>query len=679
MPWVPIQLTPGLNTELTPTANQAGYTATNLGRFKNGMFQKLGGWTKYYPNAIEGVPNAIHAHQDLAGRKHLSIGTSTDLLDITNGTLSDISPQTKTTNPVVNFSTTIGSNIVTIVDTAVSNITQYDTVFLNVPVTIGGLVLSGLYSVYTNISTTSYTIRAGANATASVSAPGGAIPNFTTTNGSAAVSVGLIGHGLSIGSDIIFPLSTTVGGVTISGRYLVQSIASADAFVITANVAASSGAGPTNMNGGNAGFQYQLALGPQVAGAAYGAGAYGAGAYGFGTAISGQTGTDVGSSNWSLDNWGELLIAAPDIGGIYYWGQANGYFNASNISTAPFYNTGIFISIAQQVIVSFGSTEDSSIGIYHDPMLVRWCDVGNFFDWTATVTNQAGKYRIPTGSRLVGGAATPHRNLIWSDLDLWSMDYIGSTLAFGFNKIGSNCGIISKHAHAQLSDVVYWMGNSGFFALSGNGVQALPCPVWDAVFQDLDATNISKCHACANTAFSEIWFFFPSASRASGKCDSYAKFNAAENTWDTGLLDRSAWIDQSVLGNPIATTSDSLVYLHETGVDADGSEMLSSFETGWFYVDGGREIVFVDRIYPDFRWGLFNGTQNSAVNITVKAVMYPGNTPDTYGPFTVTQADNFISQRLRARQIMLKVDISDIGSFARLGLVRVRWSPDGRQ
>lgn len=679
MPWASIRLTPGLNTELTPTANTAGYTATNLGRFKNGMFQKLGGWTKYYPNAIGGTPHALHAYQDLSGNKRLTVGTSTGIFDVTNSVVTNLSPQIKTTNPVINFATTNGSPTVTIVDTAVTNITPYDTVYFNVPISVGGLVLSGVYQVATNVSATSYTITAPENATATVAAPGGTSPTFTTTSSSAIVAVGFTAHGLVAGNDIVFPLATTVGGISISGRYVVQSVSSADAFTITASTAASANAGPTAMNSGNAGFQYQLAIGPQVAGSAYGAGAYSAGTYGFGIAISGQTGTDLGGSDWSLDNWGELLLASPENGALFYWGPASGFSNTSHVAEAPFFNVGMFASIGQQIIVLFGSTEQATVGVYQDPLLVRWCDVGNFFDWTATVTNQAGQYRIPTGSMVVGGAATPHRNVIWTDLDLWSMDYIGSTFGFGFSKIGSNCGLIAKHAHAQFSDMVFWMGTTGFFSLSGSGVQQIPCTVWDEVFQDLDTANASKCFAGSNTSFSEIWFFYPSLSGGLGYCDKIAKFNVAEGAWDTSTLSRSAWIDRSVLGGPVAISPSSVLYAHESGYDADNAPLTPSFSTGWFYVDEGREIVFVDNVYPDFLWSTFNGALNAQVNITIKTVMYPGETPTTYGPFSVTKASQFISQRFRARQVMLEVGSDDNASFWRLGLVRVRWSPDGRR
>jgi hypothetical protein len=678
MPWATIQLKPGLNVETTPTLNQAGYTDTQLIRFKAGLAQKLGGWVKYYNSILGGMPNSAHAWQDLAGNNRLGVGTSTNLVDITSNVYRNVDPQVITTNPTINFATTTGSNIVTIVDTGLSTNTPYDVVFFNTPVAVGGLILSGAYQLHTYISPTSYTILAASNATSTATAPAGAVPTFTTTSGSGNVSVGLAAHGLIIGDDIVFPIATSVGGVTILGRYIVQSITSVDVFVITSIKLANANAGPTSMNTGKPQFIYYVAQGPQTASSVYGSGDYGAGIYGTGVVLSGGSGTGVAASAWSLDNWGELLMACPINGGIFYWGPSSGFQNCSMIATAPYYNSGIFISIAQQMIIAYGSTNTAAIGVYQDPMMVKWCDSEDFTTWIGTEINQAGSYRIPTGSKIVSGAATAHQNLIWTDLDLWSMTYIGDKFVFSFNKIGANCGLIAKHAHAQLADNVYWMGSNNFFISSGNGVSPIPCPVWDAVFQDLDTAHASLCHVGSNTPFSEVWFFYPSLSGGLGVCDKYAKYNIVENTWDIGSIQRNTWIDSSVLGSPIAADNTGFVYQHETGLNADGNPLNYYYKTGWFYIDSGQTISFVDRIYPDFKWGEFNGTQNASVLITIYAVNYPGDTPVVYGPFTVTQATQFISKRFRARQIMLKIEGNDMDSFSRLGLVRARYSPDGR-
>jgi hypothetical protein len=672
MSWEPIRLVPGLNAELTETALQAGYKEASLGRFRAGLFQKLGGWTKYYENSLNVTPRFMHAYQDLDTDDRLTVGATTKLYDLTGGALRNITPQQITTSVAESFDTTSGSPTVTIDDAEVGTITPYNAVTFLTPVSVGGLTLHGTYQIANYISGTSYTIVASSNATSSVT-NGGAVPSFATSSGSATVTVTMVAHGLSAGDEVVFPISTTVGGIAIYGRYTVQTIASADTFTIT-HTSTATATTSGSMNGGEASFLYHITSGPQAIGGAYGSGLYGAGLYGKGTTLTATAGTDIVVTDWSLDNWGELLVATAENGGIYWWGQNTGYQNAQLISTAPIYNNGSFVSIGEQVVIAYGSTVEGSVGVYQDPLLVRWCTTGDFFTWSPLAT-----YRIPTGSRCVGGAATPQRNLVWTDVELWSVDYIGVTFGYGFNKIGANCGLIAKHAHAQLGANVYWMGNSNFFILSGSGVSVLPCAVWDIVFQDLDVSNKSRCFAGANTAHSEIWFFYPSLSGGFGYCDKYVKVNTLTGEWDAGPMQRNAWIDQTVLDNPIAITNGGIIYAHESGNDADGVALTPSFETGWFTISEGQEIALIKEIYPDFKWGEWNGSENATVKITVKTVMYPGDTPIEYGPFSVTKETQYISERIRARQFSLRGESDDAGSFWRLGHVRVLWQPDGRR
>jgi hypothetical protein len=684
MGWVTVALKPGISTELTPAALESGYTASSCIRFKAGMAQKIGGWTRYCPTSLQGNPRHSHSWEDLENNSRLAVGTTSRVYDFTNGTLTDISPQVLVTNPAVNFTTTAGSPVVTVTDTAVNTITPYDAVFFNTPVSVDGIILSGLYVVTAYISATAYTITAASNGLAGVSG-GGAVPNFTTTSGSPSVKVTFPNHGQSAGNDIVFPIATTVGGVTISGRYIIQSIVDANNFTITAAVAAISGAGPTAMNGGNAQFSYSITLGPVAVGGGYDTGLYGAGGYGTGVAAVAQTGSPLPSTDSTLDNWGELSVYCPDGGGIYYWGPASGYANLSIIPTAPPFNTGAFVSIAEQMIIAYGSTQSSSIGEYQDPLLIRWCNVGDFTDWTTLATNQAGQYRIPKGSKIVGGVAgSATTNYIWTDIALWSMAYIGSQFVWDIAIIAENCGLIAKHAYAQLSGNVYWMGPANFFQMVGGSVTAIPCSIWDAVFQNLDFTQKALCHAGANTSFTEVLFFYPS-NAGLGYCDTCAKYNIAEGTWDLTqdgtFAQRNTWIDLSILPNPIATTNSGTIYAHESGQDADINPISSWFLTGLFSLNNGEDVPFIDRIYPDLKWGEFGGSQAATLQITVYLYKYPSpnTSPKVYGPFTVTEALSFISKRMRGgHYVQLKVQSTDMGSFWRWGATKVRWAPDGR-
>jgi len=678
MPWIAIELTPGVDTELTPTSLRAGYAATQNGRFKSGLFQKLGGWSQFAGFTLGGVPKFAHTWQTIAGAKYLAAGTTTQLTAISSGAPSVITPQTFTSSTTPNFTTSAGSAVVTVVDTNISTVTPYCSVYFNTPITVDGIILSGAYQVATYLSATSYTITAATTGAAGV-ASGGAVPAFTTVITSNTITVTFANHGLSAGGDIVFPVATTVGGITIQGRYVVQSVTSGSAFTISAPVQATSSAGPTSMNGGSAGLLYYVTQAPAPAAAGYGTGTYGSGAYGVGVLSPGMSGTAISATDWSLANWGQDLIACPDGGGVYYWDPTSSLSNASLIPQAPLFCTGAFVSVAQQMIITYGASVNASIGQYQDPMTVKWCDVQNFFQWSPTIQNQAGSFRISTGSKIVSGAAMPVSNLIWTDIDLWQMNYIGYEFVFSFVKTGSNCGIIAKHAHAQLAGNAYWMGNNNFFVLSSGTVSTLKCPVWDVVFQDLDTTNSATCFAGSNSLFSEIWFFYPSKADGLGYPSRYVKYNIQENTWDYGSMQRNTWIDQTAFGLPIACTNNGIIYSHESGTDAASTAMTCSFTSGYFYVDEGRQITFVDQIEPDFKFGLFAGTQAASVQVTVSAIDDMGAAPRTYGPFNVTSATNAIPCRIRGRQLSITCSSSDSSSWWRLGRIRMRYSTDGRR
>jgi hypothetical protein len=228
------------------------------------------------------------------------------------------------------------------------------------------------------------------------------------------------------------------------------------------------------------------------------------------------------------------------------------------------------------------------------------------------------------------------------------------------------------------------MGFSNFYSLAQGGVQVIPCPVWDFVYQNLNTNFQQNVRAMPNTNFNEVGWLFPSTNSANGECDCYVKMNITEpgTPWDigpSGALPRSAWIDQTILGPPIAATSGGVLYQHERGFDAAGTPLNYSFTTGYFYIAEGEDFAFVDQIYPDFKWGFYGQAQTAQIQITVLAVNYPGDTPQVFGPYTATQATQYISVRIRARQLAFMVSGNDLGSFMRLGHVRYRWAPAGRR
>ncbi|HVX91301.1 MAG TPA: hypothetical protein VHC20_06825, partial [Candidatus Paceibacterota bacterium] len=531
-------------------------------------------------------------------------------------------------------------------------------------------------------STTATTAVMTANATAPGVGNGDevifcSLPVFTTTAGTSAVSVFLVGHGVSAGGTVVFAVSTSGNGVTIGGSYTVLSVVDANNFVIQANTEASA-SGSFVMNNGNAQLVYSITLGPLPAGTGYGLGLYGAGAYGFGTASSSvQTGTTITATDWTIDNWGKLVIACPKGGPIYYWDPQGGFLNASVISSGPPFNSGIFVSMSQQILVAYGSSVEEDLGHQHQHMLVQWSTVGDFLDWTPRAGNQAGNFVIPIGSRIVAGLPGANQNLIWTDLDLWAMNYIGPPNVFGFNKIGAGAGAVSAHAVQQLRGSTFWMGRTNFYAYTAGGVNTLPCPIWDVVFQNLNTDFLQNVRAMPNTPFNEVGWLYPSAASTSGECDSYVKMNITEQgaPWDYGPLPRSAWIDQTILGMPIGASPQGFIYQHESGNNADGAPLTSTFTTGDFYLAEGEDFVFVDQIIPDFKWTTYTGTTSAAVQLTFLVSDFPGDDPRVFGPYTVTSATQYITVRFRGRLMRVVVASSDLDSFWRLGTIKYRYGP----
>ena len=686
MPFAMIKLKPGVNVELTPSLNEAGYSSSNLGRYRNGLFEKIGGWETYYPFAVGGVPKALHAWLDLNESQYLCVGTTTALGFITSGVLSDITPQTYASDFAEDFDTTNASPNVTINDPNIANVTSYDSVEFLTPIAVGGLILAGVYPIAISLGTTTYRIVAATNATATV-ASGGAVPAFAVTSGSQIVTVTLAAHGMSVGSKFNLPISTTVGGLTLIGTYIVLTVPTVDTFTVGASGLATSTTS-ASMNSGQARVVYHIALGPAATGSGYGIGTYGSGGYGTGSSTSAQTGTNITATDWTLDNWGEILLANPEGGGVYQWPPGAGFQNAKLISgnSAPAYNAGCFVSMQTQMLICYGSSTDLSentpvgIGIDQDPLLVKWSNQGDYGDFTISTTSQAGSRRLSTGSKIVGGMSVSQQELLWTDLDLWAMSYLGSLQAgvWGFTTIGKSCGLIGKHAAARLGSNVFWMGQSNFFVLAGSGVQVVPCDVWDIVFQDLSATYRHKCCAFANTPFNEVWFMVVRESTGATEPDLLVKHNILLGTWEYSNLDRSAGIDQSILGQPLYASSQGIIYEHEVTNDAAGQAINSYFTTGDAQLTEGQDVMMIDWVLPDMKWGKQNGAQSAAIQLTFYSKYYPGDTPQVHGPYTVTAATKYINPRIRGRLVSMKVESSDVGSWWRIGGIRYRGAPDGR-
>lgn len=668
-----VLLRPGVNTQYSYSLNEAGVSQSQLIRYDGGLIQSYGGWESFVGTTITSTVRDLHPFKGLTDVKYLGIGATAQLAVYNTGTetIADITPQTATTNPTPNFSITSGSCLVTVVDSnGYSSI--YNTVYFNTPISLSGQLLNGAYPIVSALSTGSYTIRATFTATATTS-NAGTLPVFDSTNGSALVTVTLPGNGFLDVTGLFYQFiaPTSLAGQTIEGPYQINTIIDSTSFTIGLTQSASATATAT-MNASLAQLVYYVTLGPQPGGSGFGGGGFGSGGFGTGSAVIGEPGTPITSSDWTQDNWGEALISCPEDGPLYVWSPNSGYTNTQVISQAPFFNGGCFVAMPQQILVAWRSTQTTGV---QDPLQVNWSDSEDYANWTVSNQTSAGGFRIPTGSEIIGGMQAPTQGLIWTDLDVWSMQYVGGDAVFRFNRIGAGCGLIGKHAAGTLNGEVFWCGEQSFFRLSGQGVVPIQCSVWDFIFQNMNTTYKSKVVCATNSLFNEVCWFFPSANAT--ECDSYVKYDLLDNAWDYGTLTRTAWCDQSTIGNPIGADTAVVLWEQDIGTTITGASM-PSFQTGWWAIADGNEMAFVDWVLPDFIWGQWTDRDAATLSVTFYAVDYPGDTPRSYGPYTVTQATQYINTRIRGRLMAMLVQ-SASQSFWRIARVRYRFASSGRR
>lgn len=674
MPMASVTLVPGVNLQKTRSLNEAGVSVSQLIRYKDGLIQKYGGWSQYYSLTLDSTIREIHGWQGGTGAQYLAVGATASLNIITNGSLSNITPETRTSDFTPAFSVSSGSNVISVVDPG-SSVTLFDSVFFNTQLSVGGAFIQGAYRINTVGGSSQYTIISTGVSSAAVTSSG-ILPIFDTVANSGVVTVTLPSNNYEAIPGLFqgYYAATSVGGLTIQGPYQTRTVIDSTQFTIISPTQATSNDTQT-MNGGLAQVVYYITEGPPSAGSGYGLGGYGLGGYGLGSATTPTGGgTPITADDWSMDNWGEVLLACPTDGPIYTWAPDSGYSTASVLTEGPFFNGGIFISQPQQILVAWRSTENSGV---QDSLIVRWSDAGDYTNWEVSNATTAGSFHIPTGSLIVGGLQAPTYGVIWTDIDVWIMQYVGGTVIFNFTRVGSGCGLIGQHAGGIIGGNVYWCGTNNFFVMANRGIQVLPCTVWDFVFQNLDISNVSKIRCAPNSTFNEITWFFPSSS-GNGENDSYVKYNIAEGEWDYGSLSRNAWIDVTALGNPISADIVN-IFQQEEGNDAINSPIVSSFTTGYWSISEGNDLAFVDWFLPDMKFGTYSGSQNASVSITFLAVDYLGDTPREYGPYTFTSTTQALNPRLRGRFMAMDIESNDLGSFWRIGRARYRWAPAGRR
>jgi hypothetical protein len=385
----------------------------------------------------------------------------------------------------------------------------------------------------------------------------------------------------------------------------------------------------------------------------YGYSTYGSLAYG--TARP-DNGASQPATTWSMDTWGEYLVACSNADGKLYEWQL-GFTTptiAAAITNAPTSNKALLVT-AERILMALGAGGN--------PRKVQWCDQENNTLWTPAGDNLAGDYDLATPGSLIAGKRVKGVNLLFTDVDVHTAQYVGAPFVYGFEKAGSGCGLISAQAVAAIDTAAIWMSKSGFWIYDGY-VKPLPSDVSDYVFNNINFNQASKVYSVHNSKFGEIWWYYPSS--ASNENDSYVTFNYRENHWNIGTLARTAGTDAGVFTNPMAVSTDGYIYEHEVGFAYDSASVYA--ESGPVQLGNGDNIMSIRQVVPDEQ------TLGEAV-VSFKTRNYPTATQSTYGPYT---AANPTSVRFSGRQVNMKVTGNTLADW-RIGIMRLDAVPSGKR
>ena len=630
---------PGVNREGTNYSNEGGWYDCDNIRFRSGYPEKIGGWIRLASNTFVGIARSLWNWIDYdAGNNYLGVGTSKKYYIEKGGTYNDVTPLIHTSSALGAaagpFTATTGSNIITVTD-ASYNPEIGDYIVFSGAVSLGGnitaVILNQEYVVATVPSNTTYTIVASVNANASDTLKGGAV----------------------VKAEYEYPTGLDV--YTIGTGW---------------------GAGPWSRS--TWGSAYTVGIGQQL-------------------------------RLWSNDNFGQDLVIAPRGGGIYYWKDSLGVnFRAKSLNTlatdegflgdyVPHTTNQISASSIQRFLIAFGANSYllGTPNTDFNPMLVRWSDQENPYEWVPAITNQAGEFTLTHGSLIIGAIPTRQEILVWTDSALYSMQYLGAPYVWGFNILMDNISVMSPNSMITVNNVTYWMGVDKFYMYSGR-VETLPCSLRQYIFNDINKDQAFQVFAGGNEAYNEVWWFYVSNSSNATEVDKYVIYNYLDRVWYYGSMARTAWLDSGIRNYPMAANYDNRILYHEAAVD-DVSGLTpvainSYIQSSDFDIGDGHNFGFVWRILPDVN---FNGSNvnGPSVTMTVKPRQNSGTPYGEANSPAVPSQDNFtlrntyniqeftgqVYTRIRGRQMSFRIESDTVGVAWQLGSPRIDIRNDGRR
>ena len=532
---------------------------------------------------------------------------------------------------------------------------------------------------------------------------------FSATSGSSTITVTDTNHGCVVNDFMTFSGATSLGGnITadvLNQEYYVVSVVDDNNYTITARTAGTTIADitvdgalvPTEVdadgsdtgNGGSScvsAYQVSVGLDTTATGAGWGVGTWGRGAWGSAATTPIVTNT---LRIWSHDNFGEDLLMNVRNGGIYYWDRTGGFTtravslnSLAGSNSAPTIAKQVLVSDRDRHVIAFGCDTELNPGV-QDPLAIRFSSQESLTDWETRPDNTAGELRLGSGSEIVTAVETRQQILVYTDESLYAMQYLGPPFTFGINLISEHITAMGPLSAVAIEDNVFWMGLNEFYVYGGT-VQRLPCTVRDFVFDDFNLLQREKVVAATNTAFSEVWWFYPSANSETN--DRYVVYNYQQQVWYYGTLARSFWMDRGIFDNPIAAGPNNYLYTQETGFDDDGSAFTAYIESSQVDIGDGDQFAFIRRMIPDLTFRGSTASSPSA-NITIKTRNFPGGNylQSTESAVTKTasvpveQFTNQVHLRLRGRSFAFRIESDDSGVGWRLGSPRLDIRTDGRR
>ena len=508
---------------------------------------------------------------------------------------------------------------------------------------------------------------------------------FTTATGNATVTVADTSHGAFKGDFVTYTGASAVDGLNLNQEFEIQSIVNTAAYTITFTDG-STASGTTAGGGGSVTANYQINIGPSLSefGYGWGTGTWGASTWGTPRTTSNTT---IEARQWSLDNFGEDLIATVLNGGTFKWDLSAGVgTRAVAIPNAPTQSRSNLVSTPDRHLLLFG-TQPTIATSGQDDLLIRFSNQEDIETYAPTAENTAGSLRIADGSRIIGATRSRGAIMVWTDTSLHALQFIGPPFTFGLRQLGQNCGLMGQHAAIDINGNSFWMSQSSFYVFDGS-VKKLPCTVEQAVFSNISITASENSYVGHNDEFNEIIWFYASAS--STRIDRQVTYNYIENTWWTGSLDRTTWVDREVFQIPLGTeylpsgtgnvsviqgltSGASVIYQHETGNDADGAAMTAFIKSGAVGITEGEDFAFVRRYIPDIQ------NQSGTLNMDLNFLDYPNDTTTTTKSSSFTSSTDKVDLRGRGRQFTANIVSNTTGTAWRLGTIRFDIQPDGRR